>query len=268
MTKTIVTHSGTFHADEITAIALLHVFTDDVYFTTRHPHQAELPKADYTIDIGGKLDPKLGLFDHHQYELGMSSAGLIWQHLGLQEDYPQVSALIELVDQNDVGIRKAKAHEYPRIIGAYNSADVYNDTKQFKLFCDALEVAKTVLKSMKEAQDQQDETEQVIGMMIFSNQMSIAHKKEPTDYLEAPKYLIGWDKFLNGEKTPHIRCLMWPKSEDSDEWHAQIIPTVSGEYGLHGRRFDPCDTMTFVHANGFFCVAPDKQTMLTYLNTK
>lgn len=255
--KTIVTHSGSFHADEVTAIALLHVFTPDFYNISRVGHQDKLPEVDFTIDIGRKLDPVKGLFDHHQYELGLSSAGLIWQHLDLAEQYPGISNLINLVDQNDVGIKKALPHEYSRIIGAYNSNDIYNDNIQMRQFYKAMAIATQVLQSMKDAQDQQNETKQIILEELY--------KDTKHDFLELPKYLIGWDKFLNGEKTPSFRCIMWPKSEDSELWHAQILPVKSGEYEQHGRRFEPDESMEFVHSNGFFCVAKDKETMVKYL---
>ena len=263
LVKTIITHNGTFHADEITAIALLQIFTKDRYSITRVPHQSELKRADFTIDIGKILDPSLGLFDHHQYELGLSSAGLIWLYLGLTTDYPEISKLVALVDQNDVGIRKALSHEYSRIIGSYNTSCTNNDSLQQIAFIQAIEVAVRVIRSMKDAQDLSYETEKLITA-AFLNRTFLAIEK---GIVVVPKYLVGWDKFLNGQSTPKIRAIVWPKDEHipEGEWNAQVIPTLSGEYGLHGTRFEQSDKMTFVHANGFFCVAPDKNTMLAYL---
>lgn len=262
MLKKIILHRASFHADELTACALLKVFTDDTYIISRIPHQAEIPSdADFVIDIGRKYDG-INLFDHHQREesdpmYNLSSAGLIWKYLNLSEQYPAISDFIKLIDENDVGIRKAAPFEYPRIIGSYNTDNIYDDAAQLTAFYKAMDVAVTVITSMRDYQDKLHHTEQAINNLLAEHTTG--------NILVASEYLIGWDKFLNVETTPHIRCLVWPK-ENSSEYQAQVIPTKSGEYGLHGSRFEPDESMTFVHSNGFFCVSPDEQTMLTYLN--
>lgn len=259
--KQIITHSGQFHCDELTAIALLEVFTNDVYEVTRIPHQATIPDADLVIDIGRILDPANGRFDHHQYEGGKSSAGLIWEHIGLSGDYPDISDIVDLVDQNDVGIRSAKQFELPRVIGSFNNDNIYNDEAQMASFNDALAVLVRYFSSMKEYQDKQTETKTILSALLELDQV------HETGIINTPKYLAGWDKFLNGELTPSIRCITWPADENDvhGERKAQVIPIRSGEYGLHGNRFEADDSMTFVHANGFFCVAPNYQTMENYL---
>ena len=83
--------------------------------------------------------------------------------------------------------------------------------------------------------------------------------------LTANKYQKSQDTFLNGKLTPNLRAIMWPKTTLDGEWHAQVLPTESGKYGLHGDRFEFNASMTFVHSNGFFAVAPNKETMVEYL---
>lgn len=78
------THDGTFHADEVTASALLIVFNlidRDKIVRTREP--AVLEKCEYVCDVGGIYDPSLKLFDHHQadYQGPLSSAGMILNYL-------------------------------------------------------------------------------------------------------------------------------------------------------------------------------------------
>lgn len=78
------THSGTFHADEVTACALLS-YVDlidlDKVLRTRDPQQ--LARCEYVCDVGGTLDPLQGRFDHHQadYQGNKSSAGLVLVYL-------------------------------------------------------------------------------------------------------------------------------------------------------------------------------------------
>ena len=78
------THDGSFHADEVTACALLILFDlidEDKIVRTRH--REELSACEYVCDVGGIYDPKNKLFDHHQvdYQGPMSSAGMILLHL-------------------------------------------------------------------------------------------------------------------------------------------------------------------------------------------
>lgn len=78
------THNGTFHADEVTACALLAVFGRiDLDKVVRTREAQGLESCEYVCDVGGSYDPKKKLFDHHQasYEGELSSAGMILDYL-------------------------------------------------------------------------------------------------------------------------------------------------------------------------------------------
>lgn len=82
--RSIGTHDGTFHADEVTACALLLLFDlvdEDKIIRTRDYHQ--LATCEYVCDVGGEYDPSKKLFDHHQadYTGPLSSAGMILKYL-------------------------------------------------------------------------------------------------------------------------------------------------------------------------------------------
>jgi uncharacterized UPF0160 family protein len=87
-----LTHSGYFHADEVTAYGILcladggfaHAFT-----RTRDP--AMIEQAEIVFDVGGVYEPGIGRYDHHmprerapKRDDGSlySSAGLIWRDFG------------------------------------------------------------------------------------------------------------------------------------------------------------------------------------------
>ena len=83
MTKNIVTHGGIFHADEVSACAiLLGVMPTAMITRTRDP--AVIQAADIAVDVGG------GEFDHHQRGFDQrdesgglyASAGLVWREYG------------------------------------------------------------------------------------------------------------------------------------------------------------------------------------------
>lgn len=82
--RSLGTHDGTFHADEVTACALLLLFgciDGDKIVRTRDPRKLE--GCDYVCDVGGVYDPSRHLFDHHQvdYEGMLSSAGMVLLYL-------------------------------------------------------------------------------------------------------------------------------------------------------------------------------------------
>lgn len=81
--RSVGTHDGTFHADEVTACALLLLF-DQIdrsnIYRTRDP--SILTRCEYVCDVGGMYNPSQKRFDHHQsdYQGTLSSAGMIWKY--------------------------------------------------------------------------------------------------------------------------------------------------------------------------------------------
>jgi uncharacterized UPF0160 family protein len=115
--RTLAVHDGAFHADEITAAALLLLYDmidiDKIYRTR---DQSVIKKSEYVCDVGGIYDPDIKRFDHHQsqYVGEMSSAGMILLYL---KDKKIISpelyryfndALIIGVDADDNGRVKLK----------------------------------------------------------------------------------------------------------------------------------------------------------------
>lgn len=106
------THDGSFHADEVTACALLLVFNlidQDKIIRTRHPDKLE--QCEFVCDVGGIYDPLMRRFDHHQLEYGgdLASAGMIWRYLRDAEIIDQAlydyvnHAIIWGIDAHDNG---------------------------------------------------------------------------------------------------------------------------------------------------------------------
>jgi Uncharacterised protein family (UPF0160) len=91
--KSIITHSGSFHADESLAIFMLKTlpkYKDHSIIRTRNP--AVIVEGDIVVDVGGEYNPATNRYDHHQrgfvetyspaYDVKLSSAGLIYKHFG------------------------------------------------------------------------------------------------------------------------------------------------------------------------------------------
>eukprot|EP00485_Elphidium_margaritaceum_P003018 CAMPEP_0202706082 /NCGR_PEP_ID=MMETSP1385-20130828/18558_1 /ASSEMBLY_ACC=CAM_ASM_000861 /TAXON_ID=933848 /ORGANISM="Elphidium margaritaceum" /LENGTH=394 /DNA_ID=CAMNT_0049364469 /DNA_START=108 /DNA_END=1292 /DNA_ORIENTATION=- len=92
--KTIGTHSGTFHCDEVLACYMLSQHTKDYRNAkiVRSRDSDVLSTADIVVDVGSEFDLKGNKFDHHQREFNqqfseeyatkLSSAGLIYKYFG------------------------------------------------------------------------------------------------------------------------------------------------------------------------------------------
>ena len=82
--KSFGTHNGSFHADEVTACALLLLFNQiDFDLIIRSRDFEKLRHCDYLCDVGGIYEPEIRRFDHHQkeYKGDLSSAGMVLQYL-------------------------------------------------------------------------------------------------------------------------------------------------------------------------------------------
>jgi uncharacterized UPF0160 family protein len=113
----IATHDGSFHADEVFAVAALMLLGETVEVIRTRDRDA-LARADARIDVGFRYDPATGDFDHHQREFDgvrdngvrYASFGLIWREFGVRvcDGDPEVAdavdaTLVQGVDANDTG---------------------------------------------------------------------------------------------------------------------------------------------------------------------
>ena len=84
MPRSFGTHDGSFHADEVTACALLLLFDlIDRNSIIRTRDHKKLLQCEYVCDVGGLYDPEKKRFDHHQssYQGDLSSAGMVLKDL-------------------------------------------------------------------------------------------------------------------------------------------------------------------------------------------
>ena len=84
----IITHPGSAHFDEVTAISLILAVHDDTEFRIerREPLPTELDDPDvWVVDIGDKHEPEKHNFDHHQSLKYPAAFILVAEYLGLAE---------------------------------------------------------------------------------------------------------------------------------------------------------------------------------------
>jgi len=113
----IATHDGSFHADEVFAVAALGLLGDPVEVVRTRDREV-LAQADLRVDVGFRDDASTGDFDHHQRDfeaarhngVRYASFGLVWREFGArvcdgdQEVADAVEeTLVQAVDANDTG---------------------------------------------------------------------------------------------------------------------------------------------------------------------
>lgn len=107
------THDGSFHADEVTACALLLTYDlIDREKIVRTRNLDKLQELEYVCDVGGIYNETLKRFDHHQNEYTgtLSSAGMILtylkssHHIDEREYHFLANTLVDGVDAHDIGI--------------------------------------------------------------------------------------------------------------------------------------------------------------------
>ena len=156
------THSGTFHADEVTACSLLQIFNlvdEDKIIRSRDLKL--LSSCEYMCDVGGIYDPKHKKFDHHQksYDGLLSSAGMVLKYL-LDFSYINYSlysylckTLVNEVDDIDNGRfpKNSETTSFSSIVAHLNPVRHDSSEDEFtRSFHVAVKLCKLLLKNFIE----------------------------------------------------------------------------------------------------------------------
>lgn len=112
----VATHSGTFHADDVFAYAILRAAHAGQVELIRSRDSALLDTAQIVFDVGGSYDRAARRFDHHMRDKPLrpngepfSSAGLVWRDFGaaaVTHFIPHITAplLERVVEMLDAGL--------------------------------------------------------------------------------------------------------------------------------------------------------------------
>ena len=224
MDKSFGTHDGHFHADEVTACALLvyyNLVQKNLIFRTREENI--LKKCEYVCDVGGIYDPKKKRFDHHQadYNMNLSSAGMVLLYLKdqkilLDELYHFLNNFFIIgVDAHDLGDVKLKIGfcSFSQVIETFVPLGEGIDSKTFdKAFLDALEFTLNFLKRL------------IKRFYYFQKAKEIVKKHmEKKDFFLVFEKAVSWvEAFfeLGGENHPALFIIM----PSGNNWKLRAIP--------------------------------------------
>lgn len=213
----VFTHDGSFHADEVFAIAILELCSKiEITEIVRTRDQMRIDKAlhdpaSIVIDVGLKHDPKNLNFDHHQEGEVQSSATLVWKHFW--NDIPGVDHsvaktihmhLLDGIDRWDRGYFNNKPIEILNVCQIINSFNrkTTNEYYQFTQFRAAIEMARIILIN------------EIYGATLFVETQRIWDRKklnedETVAYLD--EYCKNWRS--RGSKE-NLKMIVWPEDNE------------------------------------------------------
>lgn len=162
--KLLVTHNGTFHADDIFATAALSILYKDNIKVVRTRDPQIIAKADIVYDVGGIYDKETNRFDHHQVggagirenSIPYAAFGLVWEKFGEEicnsKEIAQYieGKLVQPIDANDNGVNLFKVDGE---VAPYLIQDLFflfrpswkEDSDYDKRFIKVVAIAKTIL---------------------------------------------------------------------------------------------------------------------------
>lgn len=243
----VATHSGSFHADDVFALAALRLLAAAepargplTIVRTRDPEL--LRAADLRVDVGQRNDPASADFDHHQRGgagerpngIRYASFGLVWREFGARiaggsDEVAQRldEVLVQGIDANDTGQTitqpllpdVASPMTLSHAVAAFNpnwDDDASGAAKQ-KAFEAALEFAGGVL-----ARELASAGAQVRAAALVRD--AIARADDPR-LIELDRGM-PWHRELV-PSAPDALYVVYPREQD---WGLQAVPAVLGEF--------------------------------------
>jgi uncharacterized UPF0160 family protein len=258
----VATHSGTFHADDAFAVAVLRLaHPDGAVEVVRTRDRAVQDAQDVRIDVGHRFDPARGDFDHHQLggagtrgEGGIpyASFGLVWAHHGpaiaaraLGAGAPAADAaevvagidrwLVSPIDANDVGVQLVPVRDdglMPYAVSAQIAAlnpswdEPSSPADEDAAFATAVDIAELTLRR---------EVARMASGLRARARVHEALAASPDPHLLELETDLPWFRIVV-ERAPEVLFVLYPKS---DGWGVRAVPAELG--GFANRKDLPAD---------------------------
>ena len=284
--KIIVTHNGSFHSDEIFAVATLELMLgkDFEIEILRSRESADWENGDYVVDVGGVYDPSRQRFDHHQEggaggrENGVqySSFGLVWKHYGevvsggvevaKRVDTRLVQGIDAIDNGQDIsksiveGVRQFAIGDYFMLL---RPSWAESEHDYYKAFLEAVAFARHLLERLiiqtrGEMEGEEKVREQITGA--------------PDKRIAEIDHNLPWESI--SMEFPNLLYVMYQdsgsnwrlktvrKSLDSFESRKPLPAQWGGETGEDLQKITGVSDATFCHRQLFTCGAKSKEGVL------
>jgi uncharacterized UPF0160 family protein len=281
----VVTHSGTFHADDVFAFSVLREALGAFDFA-RTRDTALIEAADLVFDVGGIYDVARGRYDHHMRDLPRrpdgtpySSVGLIWRDFGrdtlpklipgIDEDLLDAVwqdidiGFILAIDQADNGVASVSQGHLSLLIEAFNPTWV-SDQSYDDAFLEAADFARGILvRACRHAHAEAEAQSTVLA----------AARKARDPRVIVLNHKLPWEKAVFEGGLRDLLFIIYP-NEDSTSWYCRTIPPEPNSFGqrlplpevwrgLQEEEFSRVAGITdgvFCHPSGFICGARSQES--------
>ncbi len=278
----IITHSGSYHCDDVMAVATLSLFLGkDAVEIVRTRDEEVIKTGDYVVDVGGIYDETRYRFDHHQKEgagvrpngIAYASFGLVWKYCGekvsTSSEVAQIveRKLVEPVDAVDNGIdlvdyRIPNTHLYliQDFFRSFSPTWKEEGADVDEIFFKLVDVARDLLtREIKRAKDGVEAVRLVEEAYKNSSdkRLIILEKDWPwrqvLDKYTEPVYVVSPDRDGHwNARTVQKKLLSFENRKDfPTEW--------AGKKGEEFRKISGVEDAIFCHKNLFFACAESKE---------
>lgn len=287
--KTIATHSGSFHADDIFACATLGLYLEQKkipYRIVRTRDEEVIQNADYVVDVGGTYDHTLNRYDHHQpggagkrtNDIPYAAFGLIWKHYGLLLSNQSEEVVFDIdrrivqpIDAIDNGISVSEPTQLGicdygihGIVGAYQNTwkEVEERDTQLESFLSLVRFFKSLLK--REIQCSFDRLEMVQKIQEIYDTTSDKTILEIPYHVTIGALLQVLDKhkevmFIVSRSNTHWKALALRKEACSFENRKSMPASWAGKRGVEFADITGVPDALFCHNALFMAVAETRE---------
>ena len=283
--KTLGTHSGKFHADDVMATAILRLLLGDIK-VTRTRDENILRKLDFVYDVS------LGEFDHHQLNkeirknnIPYAACGLIWREFGSriiqkfdsQLEENDIISIFDSVDKNlvqgidatDNGIdikSEIKVTSISDIIQNFNPTWDSNDPID-EAFEEAVQYATEVIKRIISRQisvikariivNEAFQSRTINEIMVLENGCPWLQQLLKIDVNNEVLFVISPDETNVEYKIQSVK-----KNVDTFEARKDILESIRGKSSEEINSIIKIDDAIFCHKAGFIASAKSMESAL------
>ena len=231
----LVTHNGSFHADDVfacAAFALMFEKRGESFKVERTRDMEIIKNGDYVFDVGGVYDPSENRFDHHQKEgagerengIPYSSFGLMWDKFGEEISGSQKAKellekkIVEPIDAFDNGLSlvEKKSEITPYLIQhmfiAMHPTWKEDESLGYEMFLKSVNIAKEILSREIIKIKAELEAEEIL-LEIYKNttdkRIIVLDRKYP------------YEEILN--RFPEPTYVIFERRDENKFWEAEAV---------------------------------------------
>lgn len=283
--KTLVTHNGSFHSDDIFACATLALALErhgESFEVVRTRDEEMIKNGDYVFDVGGVYDPEINRFDHHQVGgagkrdngIEYASFGLVWKKFGASLcNSPEIAEwldkkLVQPIDAGDNGMNliELKSELAPYLIQTVFRAFVpsWKDASEEGLLEGFWECVKMATKIL------QKEIKLMGDALEAREKIRKSYEDSPDKKIIILDHKYHWAEQVGGYPEPVF--VVFPRLNDKT-WSVEGVPADSFSFNKRknlpaswaGLRDEELQTISgvpdavFCHRGLFMAVAKSKE---------